>query len=200
MVRSNPPENEIPVVLPWSVVLGRGEDVVAALIGVRVYTTGVELDLVARTRGDRSRDMRHPGRGGFPGEPGQPLLGVEFADGRLTVARGFPQRPRGGAGPALHLGSGSSFGPNSSSLRYYLTPLPPPGPLAVHFAWPALDLPENEVELDGGLIAAAAAEVVVLWPPEPPVPPPPMDPPLPLDLPEGSWFNRALPELSEPPS
>jgi hypothetical protein len=199
MVRSNPPENEIPVVLPWSVVLGRGEDVVAALIGVRVYTTGVELDLVARTRGDRSRDMQHPGRGGLPGEPGQPLLGVEFADGQLAVASGFSHRLPRRRGPALHLASGSMFGPNSAAMRFFLTPVPPPGPVVVHFVWPALSLTESSVELDGGQIAAMVEDVVVLWPPEPP--PPPLCPvPEPgLDLPEAGWFGRALRRLSEPP-
>jgi hypothetical protein len=201
MVRSNPPENEIPVVLPWSVVLGRAEDVVAALIGVRVYTTGVELDLVARMRGDRGRDMQHPGRrGGFPGEPGQPLLGVEFADGQFAVASGFPRRPRRRSGPALHPVSGSMFGPNSAAMRYYLTPLPPPGPMAVHFAWPALDLPENSVELDGGQITAVLPDVAVLWPPEPPPPPLRPEPEPHPDLPEASWFGRALRRLSESPA
>jgi hypothetical protein len=198
MARSSPPENEIPIVLPWSVVLGRGEDVVAALIGVRVYTTGVELDIVARTRGDRSRDMHHPGRG-FPGEPGQPLVGVEFADGRFTVASGFAHRPPPRPGPALLLASGSMFGPNSAAMRYFLTPLPPPGPMIVHFVWPALGLPESAVELDGGQVAAVVSDVEVLWPPEPP--PPPMRPerdPGP-DLPEAGWFSRALQRLSEPP-
>jgi hypothetical protein len=200
MVRSNPPENEIPVVLPWSVVLGRGEDVVAALIGVRVYTTGVELDVVARTRGDRSRAMNHPGRGGLPGEPGQPLLGVEFADGQLAVASGFSHRRARRRGPELHLASGSMFGPNSAALRYFLTPLPPPGPLAVHFVWPALDLPENSVELDGGQIAAVLPDVAVLWPPEPPPPPMRAEPEPGPGLPEAGWFGRALRGLSEPPA
>lgn len=97
------------------------------------------------------------------------------------------------------MASGSMFGPHSATLHYFLTPLPPPGPIAVHFAWPALDLPESSVELDGRRIAAAVPDVAVLWPPAPPPPPLRTGPEPGLDLPEGSWFGQALRRLSDPP-
>jgi len=40
--------------------------------------------------------------------------------------------------------------------------LPPSGPPALVCEWPARDIPESRVEIDGGL--AAAARAVPIWP------------------------------------
>ena len=73
-------------------------------------------------------------------------------------------------------------------MRYWLTPLPPPGDLVVVCAWPARGLVETQTVIAADLIAAGADRIVELWPWEPPAdhePPPPSRGP---DLPAGSWF------------
>ena len=71
---------------------------------------------------------------------------------------------------------------------WWLSPLPPEGPLRVVVRCAELGIPETSAELDGTAIRRAAAGVVVLWPWERP-PEPGADEPLPPpDLPPDSWF------------
>jgi hypothetical protein len=71
---------------------------------------------------------------------------------------------------------------------WWLSPVPPDGPLQIVVRCDPLGLPETVTSLDGTAVRAAAADVVELWPWEPPpafwTPPPPPPPELPPD----SWF------------
>src|SRR5256885_6760927 len=49
-------------------------------------------------------------------------------------------------------------------LRYWVWPLPPPGPVAFVCEWPAFGIPESRAELHARLILDAAARAVELWP------------------------------------
>jgi hypothetical protein len=48
--RAGPPDNELPVAAPLSVVLARSDDVALAIAGVQVFSTGVTFDLAVRCR------------------------------------------------------------------------------------------------------------------------------------------------------
>jgi len=48
--------------------------------------------------------------------------------------------------------------------RFWVEPLPPPGPLGVVVEWERRDVPETRVDLDGSAIVDAAARALMLWP------------------------------------
>jgi hypothetical protein len=185
--RVQPPENEVPVALPQNVLLARTEDVAVALLGLQVHSTGVVFELTVRVRPSARADLGHRlqelvwdrGRG-----TARFLLGVELADGR----RGSSVPNRSSGGVFLH-SRGGSGGDSSIRQRWWLSPLPPEGPLTVVVRCPELGIEETSADLDGTAIRRAAEQVVELWPwsrqelapPEPPPPP---------DLPDDSWFAR----------
>lgn len=169
--RMNPPVNEIPVPLAWTAVVGRSADVAVAVVGARAYSNGVVLDLSVRlrTRPDDPHDLfdtglfssvfREPG-------PDSLLLTVEFADGRRSAGPAGPPTPDDlpADSPLLFQGGGGG-----SDLivdtTYFLTPLPPAGPVTVHCAWPAAGIAATRTEFDGSVLADAQRRVETLWPP-----------------------------------
>ena len=48
--------------------------------------------------------------------------------------------------------------------RYWVSPLPPPGPLAFASEWPAFGIPESRAEVDARLLLDAAGDSIELWP------------------------------------
>jgi hypothetical protein len=185
--RMSRPENEIPVALPLNTVLARTGDVALALLGLQVYSTGVAFDLVARMR----PSARRPGQlnelfWGRRDSGSEFLIGLEFSDGRRVTSARTPFPPSGDDGIVFHQGGGSG-GEYFVEQSWWLSPLPPPGPLRIVLRCDPLGIGETSTVVDGGLIARAAADVVELWPWErPPEPEPPWE--RPPDVPEGSWF------------
>jgi hypothetical protein len=90
-------------------------------------------------------------------------FGVEYPDGRKATNIGHPPFDEEPTGPVL-MQRGGGGGGRSWSFGYWLWPLPPPGPLRVVVEWPALDVPQTDLEVDGAVLAAAVADVDVLWP------------------------------------
>ncbi len=184
--RAQAPENEIPAALPTTVVLARTDDAAVALFGVQVYTTGLSFTLVVRVRpssplgsGYALNELiwdHRPGGGRF-------LLGVELSDGRRASSRPAPRRD---GDLVFHPASGSG-GEASVEQTWWLSPLPPDGPLHFVVRCPDLGLGETKTELDGSAVRRAAEDVVTLWPWEPPPEHRPSKPP-PPDVPPDSWF------------
>jgi len=181
--RVQPPENELPVAVPFSALLARTDDVAVALHGLRVHSTGLAVTLSVRVRAGAASGVGLESLFFGPGRRGADvLLGVELADGR---------RATGLDGPGSHdlvfiqgSGSGSS---TAVDQEWWLSPLPPEGPLRFVVRSDLLGIGETSVELDGAAIRRAAEGVVVLWPWEPP---PRHEPPTspPPDVPPDSWF------------
>ena len=177
------------------------------MVGLRVFSTGIQLDLMVRVRTEPAGALRyrlHELVGGFvPAEDtaGQRLLlGLEYADGRTaTNLTGPAWWPAEGAEPdpehptLMPVGGGG--GDRSIDQSYWLTPLPPPGPLTFICAWSAFGIAESRTVIDLSGLAAAASAVQELWPWQPPDDQPrePVRP----DLPAGSWFAEA--ERTPPP-
>lgn len=188
--RMNPPENEVPVALAWTAVVARSADIAVAVVGARAYGNGIALDLAVRARA--RPDHVH---GLFEAVDGygtdRLLLGLEYADGRTTSGPpGPPLDDLPEDAPLLHHGGGYG-GDLSVDQTYFLSPLPPAGPVAFYCAWPSMGVAETRTEFDGSGLAEAVRRVEVLWPPADPRPPGPPRPG-PPDLPDGSWFARNL--------
>jgi hypothetical protein len=191
--RYQAPENEVPAVVPISTVLARTDSSALVLTGVQVFSTGIGFTVTLRCLPEAlpadEVDLGGLMWRGRPGHPTELLVGVEFADGRR--ASNLPDRdpfPAPDGPEALVLTQGSGSGQQLSvEQEWWLSPLPPAGPLRVVVRCDLLGLPEAAVELDGAAIRAAAAGVVVLWPWVPPSATEPPPPPAP-DLPADSWF------------
>src|SRR5690242_20263293 len=130
--RMSPPENEVPVSLPADRILARTDDVAVALHGLAVYTTGLVFHLAVRVRPAATKRVGldrvlwvH-----FPAvREGEPfLVGVELADGRRATSLQHPD-PRSDV-VFTNWGSSSS-GPGGADQTWWLSPLPPEGPLRV---------------------------------------------------------------------
>jgi hypothetical protein len=180
------PENEIPVGLPTSVVLARTDDAAVALFGLQVYTTGVAFTLVIRVRpssqlgSGRALNELVWGRGSGPGRF---LIGIELSDGRRASGLSMPDRD---SDLVFHSGSGSG-GEASVEQTWWLSPLPPDGPLRLVVRCPELGIEETVTELDASAMRRAADGVVTLWPWERPPEDRQVEPP-PPDVPPDSWF------------
>jgi hypothetical protein len=185
--RMSSPENEIPVPVPLTAVLFRSEDLALALLGLQVYSTGLTFDLALRARASAALAWRPLsevlwGRGA---DGPTLLLGLELGDGRrITSTRApFPDPPSPD-GVVFHHAGGSG-GELAADQSWWLSPLPPDGPLRVVARCDALGIDDTSADVDGGLIRRAAEQVVVLWPwAEVPEPAPPPEPAVPGD----SWF------------
>ncbi|MGY1682516.1 hypothetical protein [Geodermatophilus sp. SYSU D01176] len=181
-----PPENEVPVTLPQNVLLARTEGVAVALLDLQVYSTGAAFQLAVRVRPSARASLGHRldelmwdrGRGSA-----HFLLGIELADGR----RGSNVPGRSTEGVLFH-SRGGSGGDSSLTQRWWLSPLPPEGPLRLVVRCAESGIAEAAVELDASAMRAAAEHVVELWPWEPE--PPHREPPRPPDLSGDSWFAR----------
>lgn len=115
---------------------------------------------------------------------GRFLIGVEFADGR----RASTVPGASSEGVLFHSGGGGG-GDAAIDQSWWLSPLPPEGPVRLVVRCPELGIEEMEVRLDGTALRRAADDVVTLWPWESPDPGP-VEPPPPPDLPADSWFAR----------
>jgi hypothetical protein len=184
--RMQRPDNELPVALPFNRLLARTDDVAVGLVGLQVFTTGLSFDLAVRVRPSAAA------RGGWSlhdlfwaasARDGTAfLLGVEFADGRrLTALRADAD------GIVLHQAGGGG-GDAAVDQAWWLSALPPDGPLRFVVRCDTLGIAETVTELDGTAVRAAAADVVTLWPWE--RPPAHRDGPgrAGPDLPPDSWF------------
>lgn len=191
--RSAPPENEAPGAVPFAGVLGRTDDIAVLLVGATVYSTGVRLDVAIRARNTDAGGDLFGSVGGHLGGANRLLLGVEYADGRVATNSSTPDWPpvvRPDDEASLQM-MGGGGGARSVDVSLFLCPVPPAGPLTIMCAWPEREVDETRTVLDASAITAAAAQVVELWPAEPEEPWR-RDPPAPPDVPDDSWFGRAL--------
>lgn len=207
--RRKAPNNEIPVVLPWTAVLASGDELVVALLGAWVYRDGLALvvTIYARRGIGPNLDDALLGDVDEPGDdPSDPegldlLLRVGYADGRHTSTRSAdPQADPAMIGthlpddePVLRWTGGSCIR-GSQDAQFFLSPLPPAGGLTVDCAWPGQGLPETRTVLDTNALADAAGRAEILWP----EPHPQQTPPPPPAVPPSGWFARILSD-DEPP-
>ncbi|HEX5995850.1 MAG TPA: hypothetical protein VFY84_11970 [Jiangellales bacterium] len=195
--RMSPPENEFPAGVGITVLLGRSDDAAAGITQLEAYSTGFRFTLNVRLRQARPEIVGgrlfmlisprpHPGIE-IPLEE-RLLLGLEYPDGHrastlqdMRVGLGL-----GAGGQQLVLfqqgGNGDEL---SVDQTYWVSPLPPEGPVTFVLAWPAFGMPESRTVVDGAAIRAAADRSQLLWPAQPAAEPPePRSPP----RPSSGWF------------
>lgn len=194
--RMSAPDNEVPVPVAASLVLARTDDVCIAVVGIGAYTTGATVELAVRLRhrppGFGRYGLHHVLDGWRAGEVDlaqRLLFGIEYADGRRASNvdhAAWPSGPVADDEPVLTSG-GSSSSDLTHDASFWLSPLPPDGPLAFVCSWPTVGVPERRVVLEGADLTSAGARALVLWPYEPEVEP--EQPPEP-ERPLSGWFAR----------
>jgi hypothetical protein len=163
------PENVMPAAVALDAVIVCHDGNAVWIADALVYPNGLKFTVVWVRRDPLPENARHQPLFMSLTEPGGPQFGVAFADGRKTALG----RSRGHAAerPDIVLSPGGGGGSERRwSGRMWLWPLPPPGPIALAFAWPALDIPEATIELSAEPIIAAADRAVELWPDTRPLP------------------------------
>jgi hypothetical protein len=151
--------------------LGRSEQAAVYIAYIDAYPDGFELEITATTRvayhdlrreGERAPDVfgRHWPMAGESREsiPSQLLrVGVQFADGRTATNISGHDRPV--TGPVvcpLRGGGRGREGESRFHQGYWISPLPPSGPVALVCEWPAVVIPVSRQEVDAQLILHGA--------------------------------------------
>lgn len=195
---SGPPDNQVPRTVAVDRLLGRGPNAALFISTAQAYSGGVQFTVMVRLR--RSNDnqplnLMTQFMGGPTRDTIDPdsrlLIGVELSDGRRAVmANGL--RPPGPtdedvdpAAVTLSWTPGGMHNELAAEARYWMTPLPPPGPLLIVLRWLALGIEETVTELDGTSIVAAGHAADILWPPAPP-----LAPSRPPAAPTTGWFAQ----------
>jgi hypothetical protein len=167
----------LPGIVPVELILGRSDQAVVMLAGMRAFSTGVAMTLLVRTRTRMRRfdlndevfdgPYRHDQDDAWRRD--RLKWGFEFADGRraTSVDRGpdpvevkrTPDRP-------VLSGRGGGGGGRAVDRDYWLWPLPPPGALTVVLQWPQLGIERTTSRIDADQIVAAATRAQAIWPSE----------------------------------
>ncbi len=160
----DPPEAEFPgIVAIDTILLGRTDQVAVAVTGLAAFSTGFEIQLIARSRPDGGEEA-----GPRLGRARQSFrFGLQLPDGSKVFGRHGPGRPGGPdhepEGPLLQAFAGGGT-PLSFLSRWWAWPLPAKGTLEFVAEWPELGLPESRASLDAGMILDAADHAIRLWP------------------------------------
>ncbi|MCK3768704.1 hypothetical protein MZK47_03355 [Microbacterium aerolatum] len=176
------PEDEMPALFPASEILATTDHVAVALMGAAIYRDGIEFRLERRLRrnGLPTQEWNklcgafmehHPW--GDPMDPaGRLRFGLVLGDGERVFADqsrffgdGDPMAEpthhtlnrRGGGGG----GDGNSY---SGSDGLWLWPAPPAGPIELVMQWPAFNIDERRVILDGNGMLELVPLARRFWP------------------------------------
>ncbi|GAA3875484.1 hypothetical protein GCM10022243_45510 [Saccharothrix violaceirubra] len=152
--RSAPREWVLPATVPWTARLGEGRSAVVVLDQVRCWREGVEFTLLAFRR-------RVPFSGNRLSIEATLRFGVGFADGRRATTVDPWDLPDDRPALVPQGGGGSQF---HQRKDYYLTPMPPAGPLTLVVAWPDGDIPETATVFDAAELRDASDRAVAIWP------------------------------------
>jgi len=153
------PEGWLGGFVPVRAVLARTAEIAITLGPMEAFPTGVSLELqITRRRPDRDHGWDLDGGMQF---------GVAYADG--SKWQGFGQScPLPGEGPPqapMMWGAGGGGTSRHFAHRYWLWPLPPPGPVTFALSWRQEGVEETTVQIEGAVFRAAAEEAKRLWEP-----------------------------------
>jgi hypothetical protein len=169
-----PPRGVLPGVVGMEMVLARNGRAVVFVGGLTVYAEGFEFEVRVLTAGDGWLDpslngvYRGRGRGGREDNYDEMLrFGVEFSDGRRASNLGGPGHREGEPQSPVLQGRGGGGNGSGWHQRFWLWPLPPPGPLAFVCEWPAAGIELSRVDIDAGPVIDAAARAQVVFPDQP---------------------------------
>ena len=159
---AGPTLGELPVPLPLELVAGRSDRGAVLLGPLRVYASGVEIELTLLMRDRRDLGFADPLHLRHGGRKEDVLrLALVCSDGSSAeAATGGPGRDRTGRRLAPQGGGG---GDGRWAHRMWFWPLPTPGAIEVVCLWPSVGIEETRTSFDARPILDAAARVERLW-------------------------------------
>ena len=176
-----PPSGELPVAVPFGVVLGRSPRGVVALSHALVHSTGVQFQVVAHVDGlgarrvehDLPRTTRRPD--GSPGAAGAVFCASGSNCRTARASRTSPKEAGGvlrrrkrparcSGSPAAREAAVRPARASTGASGYWLWPLPDAGVLRLFCEWPVAELELASAEIDAAPIREAAGAVTRLWP------------------------------------
>jgi len=173
-----PPHGAVGAPVPAVILLAKTGEVGLGVTGVLAFPTGFAFTLVTFLRsGTADLDpWVHGGRRGRSLPDDLMRFGVEFGDGQKVTNLSRAAFVPPDDGPALEE-LGGSGGEHEWQQEYWVSPLPPPGPLTFVCEWPARALGLTRVAIDADLVLEASGAAVAIWPEDEPF----------AEVDEGDW-------------
>lgn len=142
-------------------VIGRSERAAVAVTRLAAYGEGFEFELHVLVDPDQQPPLRFSGplRRQMPeGSAADTLMyGLLFADGsKVTNLGRYPAENAAGSSPVLNAGASGGSG-HEFRQSFWVSPLPPAGPLTFACEWAELGIELTTVAIDGQLVIDAAA-------------------------------------------
>lgn len=149
------------------------DEVAVAIGNVRAYPNGFEFTAYVRWRDSDEGGDRNAGEP-FSWYPRAHLaetlrLGVLYADGRRVATSGSPTWRHDDPEDLVLNHQGGGGDDRSWDQDFWLSPLPPDGPVSFVASWLEHGVTEVRGELDAAVIREAAGRAVHMWPDEPEV-------------------------------
>lgn len=161
--RTGPAQDEVGVLALSSFQLARTDEVVVAVRGITAYSDGLLLSVVVLFADEQKAEDLGWAMQDFSRSPGRFRFGTVFADGRSATS-GTRDAPMVQVhdGPSMVL-LRSLPGALSWDGTYWLSPLPPSGPLVLGCRWADRGIAETLVEIDPEPLLTAAATSGPVW-------------------------------------
>ena len=167
----NPPDDVLPGVVHRSII-GRSDQAVAMLTGMRAFPEGVAMTLLVRTRARIKRfdlndevfdgPYRHDQDEAWRRD--RLKWGFEFSDGRrATNVDPWPAPVDPQHLPDRPVLSGGGGGDRAVNRDYWLWPLPPARTLSVVCQWPQIGIAPTVSQIDADSVVAAATRAQSIW-------------------------------------
>ena len=159
------PESVIPCTLALELLIARNDRAAVAITGLWAYPAGFEFLVSGRVRPGILWEYAEDYASAEAQGPGL-RMGIQFATGaKATNLRGLPcsDVDSRSDGPSMSMIM-SGGGRGGFEWRYWVSPLPPLGPLAFVCEWPAFDIEETQASIDAETIREAAGRSIQLWP------------------------------------
>lgn len=169
-----PVRGAIPGVVAIETILARTDAVGVSVASALVYPNGLEFEVVVVAEDEWTKldpFFSRPDEDEEGVIPSSLLrIGVEYADGRKamnTRERWASWLDDEGDNPAppdpILLGGRGGGGGGHWAYRFWLWPLPPPGPMCLVCEWPDADIPLTRREVDGKSIIDAGTRVQTIF-------------------------------------
>ncbi len=154
------PEGWLGGFVPTRIVLVANAQLLVTLGPMEAYATGVSIELQITHRQPHHRFRGDDVNGGMQ-------LGVAYGDGSKwqSLDERWPSPGEKSPPSPMMWSMGGGGSDRQQSSRYWLWPLPPPGPVTFALAWPELGVEETTTEIEGAVFRAAAEEAQKLWEP-----------------------------------
>jgi hypothetical protein len=162
------PDGQVPTPVATRLMLAHTDQVAVAVMGLWAFAAGFDLLVIVELRNEIPGTSVASFLADLEDEPLEDefcRLGVQFSTGEKAANTG-PEGSGGIAGPIMTVRGGGA-GLLVRQWRYWVSPLPPPGPLAFVCEWPYFGITESRTEIDAQPILDAASQSIVLWPGSP---------------------------------